>query len=120
MTGGHGAAGSSPVTPTKFIFRITMDFSHCYAEFLCFAFAQKHTFKRKKTHKKVVKKLSKLVLINIPVQKHKIIIVQHITAGDMLGNRLISSPETAEEKGFCFIFRFQINLLPVRFSECIV
>ena len=30
-------------------------FFHCYAEFLCFAFAQKHTFKRKKTHKKVVK-----------------------------------------------------------------
>ena len=48
-------AGSNPVIPTKFIFRITTDFPRCYAEFLCFAFAQKHTFKRKKTHKKVVK-----------------------------------------------------------------
>ena len=48
-------AGSNPVIPTKFIFRITTDFPRCYAEFLCFAFAQKHTFKRKKAHKKVVK-----------------------------------------------------------------
>ena len=47
--------GSNPVIPTKFIFRITTDFHRCYAEFLCFAFTQKHTFKRKKTHKKVVK-----------------------------------------------------------------